>query len=119
MTNPLTSVVHPEISEDNKMTINSFMKQSYDQAKKQAEDCVSYIQDRVLIINEGFSVFYYETGQCINKMALPVNNFLKDISQIESELLKEISTVSPHYLLMNGEMIPVEKVLTMPMEENH
>ena len=52
-------------------------------------------------------------------MALPVNNFLKDIAQIEAELLQEISKESPHYLLMNGEMVPVEKVLTMPMEENH
>ncbi len=119
MPNTLTSVVLPEVLEENKITIDSIIKQSYEQVKKQTEDCVFFIQDRVLIINEQFSAFYHETGQCLNKIILPVNNFLKDISQIETELLKEISAVSPHYLLMNGEMIPVEKVLTMPMEENH
>jgi hypothetical protein len=119
MSNPLTSSVQPEILQENKMTINSFLKQSYEQAKKQVEGGVSFIQDGVSFIKEEFSVFYHETGQCLNKMALPVNNFLKDLTQIETELLQEVSKESSHYLLMNGEMVPVEKVLTMPMEENH
>ncbi len=112
MTNPLISVVHPEVLEENKMTINSFLKQSYEQAKKQVEDGMFFIK-------EEFSVFYHETGQCLNRMALPINNFLKDLTQIETELLQEVSKESSHHLLMNGEMVPVEKVLTMPMEENH
>ena len=119
MPNPLTSVVQPEVLEENKMTINSFLKQSYEQAKKQVEDGVSFIQDGVSFIKEEFSVFYHETGLCLNKMALPVNNFLKDFTQIETELLQEDSKESPYYLLMNGEMIPVEKVLSEPMEENY
>mgnify|MGYP003481465857 FL=1 len=101
------------------MTINSFLKQSYEQAKKQVEGSVSFIQDGVSFIKEEFSVFYHETGQWLNKIALPVNNFLKDITQIETELLQEVSKESSHYMLMNGEMVPVEKVLSMPMEENH
>ena len=52
-------------------------------------------------------------------MALPVNNFLKDLAQIENELLQEISKNSPHYVLMNKEMIPVEIVLSEMMEENY
>lgn len=119
MSNPLASVVQPEILQENKMTINSFLKQSYKQAKKQVEDGVNLIQDGMSFIKEEFSVFYHETGQCLSKIALPVNNFIKDLSQIEAELLQEVSKESPHYLLMNGEMVPVEKVLAMPMEENH
>ena len=119
MSNPLTSSVQPEVLQENKMTINSFLKQSYEQAKKQVEGGVSFIQDGVSFIKEELSVFYHETGQCLNKMALPVNNFLKDLTQIETELLQEVSKESAHYLLMNGEMVPVEKVLAMPMEENH
>jgi hypothetical protein len=119
MSNPLISSVQPEVLQENKMTINSFLKQSYEQAKKQVEDGVSFIQDGVSFIKEEFSVFYHETGQCLNKMVLPVNNFLKDLTQIETELLQEVSKESSHYLLMNGEMVPVEKVLAMPMEENH
>jgi hypothetical protein len=119
MSNPLTSVVQPATLEENKMTINSFLKKSYEEAKKQVEDSVSLIQDGISFIKEEFSVFYHETGQCLNKMALPVNNFLKDLTQIETELLQEVSKESPHYMLMNGEMVPVEEVLRMPMEENH
>jgi len=118
MTNT-TSVVQPEVLQENKMTINSFLKQSYDEAKKQVENGVSLIQDSVSFFKEEFSSFYHETGLCLNRMALPVNNFLKDIAQIETELLQEVSKESPHYLLMNGEMVPVEQVLTMSMEENH
>ncbi len=119
MSNPLTSVVQPAVLEENKMTINSFLKQSYDQAKKQAANGVMFIQDGVSFIKEEFSVFYHETGQCLNKISLPVNNFLKDLTQIETELLQEVSKESSHYLLMNGEMVPVEKVLNGPMEENY
>lgn len=119
MSNSLTSVVQPEILEENKMTINSFLKQSYDQAKKQAGDSAAFIQDKVSFLKEEFSAFFHETGQCMNKISLPVNNFLKDLKQIETELLQEISKESPHYLLMNGEMVPVEKVLSGPMEENY
>ena len=118
MTNPI-SVVQPEVRKENKMTINSFLKQSYTEAKKQVENGVSLMQEGVSFFKEEFSTFYHETGLCLNRMALPVNNFLKDIAQIEAELMQEISKESPHYLLMNGEMVPVEKVLTMPMEENH
>jgi len=133
MPNTSTSVVQPEILENNKTTINSFLKQSYEQAKKQIgsgvsfiqgsvayiQDSVSYIQDGVSFLKAEFSSFYHESGQCLSRMSLPVNNFLKDHTQIETELLQEISKESAHYMLMNGEMVPVEKVLGMPMEENH
>ncbi|MDZ4796004.1 MAG: hypothetical protein SGI83_17115 [Bacteroidota bacterium] len=114
-----TSVVQPDILQDNKMTINSYLKQSYDHAKKHLGEGVNLIQDGVSFIKEEFSVFYHETGRCLHWMSLPVNNFLKDGVQIETELLQEVSKDSPHYLLMNGEMVPVEQVLSMPMEENH
>lgn len=118
MTNP-TSVVQPQVLQENKMTINSFLKQTYDEAKKQVENGVLLIQDGVSFFKQEFTSFYHETGLCLNRMALPVNNFIKDFTQIETELLQEVSKESPHYLLMNGEMVPVEKVLAMPMEENH
>lgn len=117
MSNP-TSVVQPEILQDNKITINSLLKQSYEQAKKQLGEGVHLIQDGVSFIKEEFAVFYHESGRCLNWMSLPVNNFLKDSTEIEMELLREVSKESPYYLLMNGEMVPVEQVLCMPMEDN-
>ncbi len=113
------SVVQPAVLKENKMTINSFLKQSYKQAKKQVEDGVSIIQESGNFIRGEISSFFYETGQCLAIMSLPVNNFLKDTTQIETELLQEVSKESSNYLLMDGEMVPVEKVLSGPMEENY
>jgi hypothetical protein len=118
MPNTLTNVVQTAILENNKPTINSFLKQSYEQVKKQFGTGVSYMQEEVYFFKEDFSSFYYESGQCLNRMLLPVNNFLKDSLQIEKEFLEEISKESPHYMLMNGKMVPVENVLLMSMEEN-
>lgn len=114
-----TSFVKPDVLKKNMLTINSFLKETYDEAKKQLEKWVSLIQEGASFFKEEFSAMYHETGQSINRMLLPVNNFIKDITQIETELLKEVSIESPHYLLMDGEMVPVEKVLERPMEENH
>lgn len=113
MTNPLTSVVRPDVLDENKTTINSFLKDSYTHAKKHLEDGVSFIK-------EEFSAIYDKTGHYLNKMVLPVNNFLKDLSQIEAELLHEVSKESPQMICLNGEMVPAEQVLLYKgMEENY
>ena len=52
-------------------------------------------------------------------MALPVNNFLKDITQIEAEFQQELIKESGQFICMEGKMIPVEEVLSQPMEENY
>jgi hypothetical protein len=121
MTNPLlNSVVEPVVLDENKITINSFLKQSYGHAKKGLEDGVNLIHDGVSYIKEEFSSFYERTGEYLNKMVLPVNNFLKDLTQIESELQQEISKDSSSQLIcLNGVMVPVEQVLNRPMEENY
>ena len=95
------------------MSINTFLKDSYSQAKKQLEGGVSFIK-------EEFSVLYDKTGHYLNKMVLPVNNFLKDLTQIEAELLHEVSKESPQLICLNGEMVPIEQVLSLnQMEENY
>jgi hypothetical protein len=119
MTNPLTSVVEPQVLNENKMTINSFLKQSYDHAKKGIEGGVNLIQDGVSFIKEEFHSFYNTTGQYLNKMVLPVNNFLKDLSQIENEFQQEVSKEATQLMSLNGVMVPVEQVLARPMEENY
>ena len=113
------SFVKPDILTNNKITINTFLKQSYEGAMQQTALGVTLIQDGASFIKEEFSVFYHETGILLCNMALPVNNFLKDLAQIENELLQEISKDSPHYVIMNKEMIPVEIVLSKMMEENY
>ena len=97
---------------DNRMTINSFIKESYKQAKKQVGNSVSFIK-------EEFSFIYDKTSICLNRMALPVNNFLKDLTQIESEFQQELNKESGQFMYLQGKIVPVEEVLSQPMEENY
>jgi hypothetical protein len=112
MTNPLSSVVKPDVLDENKMTIHSFLRQSYNSAKKQIRDGVSFFKDE-------FSTMYEKADQYFDRMMLPVNNFLKDPTQIDSELFQEISKDSPELIFLDGKMVPVEQALAQPMEENY
>ncbi len=119
MTNPMGSETKPAILQDNKVTMNSFLKDSYSHAKKQLEGSVTFLQDGVFFIKEEISNIYDKTGQYLNKMVLPVNNFLKDLTQIDSELQQEVSKESAHLMYLDGHMVPVEQALARPMEENY
>ncbi|MEO7922844.1 MAG: hypothetical protein ABIR30_04145 [Chitinophagaceae bacterium] len=113
MTNPLAGDVRPDVLNEDKTTINSFLKDSYNHARKQLEGGVSFFR-------EEFFAIYDKTGHYLNKMVLPVNNFLKDLSQIEAELRQELGKESPEMICLNGEMVPVEHVLLLTsMEENY
>ena len=112
MTNLLTSIVKPDVLDENKVTIHSFIRQSYNQAKKQFKDGVS-------LFKEEFSSMYDKADHYFDRMMLPVNNFLKDIKQIDSELLQEISKESTEVVFLDGKMVPAEHVLAIPMEENY
>lgn len=119
MTSLLKSVVKPDVLDENKLTIHSFLRQSYNQAKKQWEEGISFIQGGVNFFKEEFSAIYDKTGQYIDRMLLPVNNFLKDIKQIDSELKQEISKESPGLMYMNGKMVTAEHALSQSREENY
>jgi hypothetical protein len=113
------SFVQPDVLNENKMTIHYFLRQSYDEAKKQLEDGFSLIQDGVSFLKEEFSAIYEKTGQYLDRMILPVNNFLKDITQIDSELKQEIRKESTELISLNGRMVSVDQALSQPMEENY
>jgi hypothetical protein len=104
------SVVNPDVLKENMVSIRSFLKDSYSNAKKNIQDGMNFFKDE-------FSAFYNKTGGYINQMMLPVNNFVKDISQIETELLQEKSNdpaASGH-----GHLVPIEEAMRSPMEENY
>lgn len=109
MTNPL-SVVKPEVLKENMSSIRSFLKDSYSNAKKNINDGVNFFKDE-------FSAFYNKTGTYINQMMLPVNNFVKDLTQIDTELQQERS--SDPAASAHGHLVPIEKALRSPMEENY
>lgn len=100
----------PDSSNENMMTIHSFMRDSYNEAKKQFRDGVTFIKDEVNNI-------YENAGNCLNSMALPVNNYLKDLTQIEAELRQEENKASCR--ANNNNIIPIEIALLSPMEENY
>jgi hypothetical protein len=112
MTNLPNSVVKPNVLDENKMNIHSFLRQSYNQG-------ISFIQDGVTFFKEEFSAIYDKTGQYIDLMLLPVNNFLKDMTQIDSELKQEISKESPGLMYLNGKMVTTDQALSQSMEENY
>src|SRR5258705_3939288 len=119
MTNSLNSVVKPDVLDENKMTIHSFIRQSYNQVKKHWDEGVSFIQDGASFFKDEFSAIYNKTAQYIDRMMLPVNNFLKDMQQIDTELKQEISKESTELVFLDGRMVPVDQALAMPMEENY
>lgn len=77
-------------------------------------------------INEGFILFrggitdkLNKTGSYIkNDLVLPVNNFIKDITQIDKEFEEECMKNGEYCICLDGKMVPADEVLTMSMEEN-
>ena len=107
----------PETSEQ-PMTINLFLSQSYDNAKKQIGNGVSLIQEGVTFLKDELVNMYDKTGSCLNEMVLPINNFLKDISQIDRDFQNEEAALSGQPIA-GCTIIPIEIALLSPMEENY
>lgn len=78
-------------------------------------------------IGEGFNLFKDGLTDKINRagsyikndLVLPVNNFIKDISQIENEFEAERGSNAEYCLSIDGIMVSADEVLKMPMEENY
>lgn len=104
----LVSVVKPEVLVENKLTINTFIKESYTQAKQQVQGGMHYLKDE-------FNGLYDKTSGFIHQFILPVNNFLKDFNQIENEFRLECGVIPalPCH-------VPVAvAILSDEMEENY
>jgi hypothetical protein len=112
MENTASSLVKPDILRDNKVTIHSFLRESYDIARKQLHHGVTYFREEFISLQD-------KTSQCIERMLLPVNNFLKDIAQMEAEFRQELNQDPANHVYLGGQLLPVEKVLSQPMEENY
>ncbi|OSZ80598.1 hypothetical protein CAP36_04925 [Chitinophagaceae bacterium IBVUCB2] len=103
----------PNQLNDNMLTIHGFLNDSYQQAKQHIQEGVSFLKTELFSIHDKSTCY-------INRMMMPVNNFLKDITEIESELQQELTKDASHCLCIDGQMVPAEVVLiTQPMEENY
>lgn len=78
------NLIQPQQVAETMQSFNERVHQSYIHAKKQ-------FQEGVTVIRDEFNSMYDKAGSYFTRMALPVNNFLKDLSQIEKELQLELS----------------------------
>ncbi len=105
-------IFNTEILTGNLLT--SVVKQSYTHAKKHLQEGVTFVKDEILDI-------YDKAGNCLSKMVLPVNNFLKDLTQIDEEFRRELNKQSLQANLATnaGNVILMEQTLSGYMEENY
>jgi hypothetical protein len=78
------NLIQPQQVAETMQSFNERVHQSYIHAKKQ-------FQEGVTVIRDEFNSMYDKAGSYFTRMVLPVNNFLKDLSQIEKELQLELS----------------------------
>lgn len=97
---------------DNMMSLHDYLKNSYTEHKKRFSEDVS-------LFKEGFSEVIDKTASYLAVFTLPVNNFLKDIGQIEEEFRCELSKNGEHFICLDGQMVSANEVLNIPMEENY
>jgi hypothetical protein len=98
--------------------VPGMIKQSIDQVKNIMQDGLNVIQDSVTVIKEEIIGIYDKTASCINRMILPVNNFIKDFTQIDAEFQAELSKDAA-FVTPRPNIVPIEIALNGYMEENY
>jgi len=73
----------PEALIEDFLSLNAVLKETYTQARHQ-------IQEGVNLFKEELTEMCDKAGNYLHRIALPINNFLKDLSQIDAELKLEI-----------------------------
>jgi hypothetical protein len=97
---------------DNLMSLHDYLKDSYTEQKKRLTEDLSHFK-------EGLSDVIDKTGSYLAIFSSPVNNFLKDIGQIEEEFRCELSKNGEHFICLDGQMVSANDILSMPLEENY
>jgi hypothetical protein len=99
-----------EIKKDNPTSLHSFLSASCSNARQVLKDGTSFIKDE-------FTSLYTMAETQLQKMVLPVNNFLKDMIQLDREI--EYESKKQAGLIGEGNFVPLEQALLSPMEENY
>lgn len=92
--------------------VQYYIKSTFSETKREISEGLSSFKD-------GLSDTIHKTGNYINNLVLPVNNFLKDLTQIEKEFEEEKTRNETYCICLDGQMIPAEQVLNLAMEENY
>ena len=90
------------------------LKHSYTHARK-------HIQDGITVIRDEFIGIYDKAESYFNIIAQPVNNFLKDLGQIDADFQREQSLDALQFNASGprGNIIPIDQAIHGYMEENY
>lgn len=113
------AITNPNFVAEKILPMNSVLKQSYDHARKHLQGSVTVIQESITVIKDEFLGIYDKAATYVNKMALPVNNFIKDLTQIEAEFQAEIVGKRMPMTATSCTIVPIEEALKGHMEENY
>ncbi|HEX7844312.1 MAG TPA: hypothetical protein VF476_00850 [Chitinophagaceae bacterium] len=94
------------------MSIHNYLINTFNEKKEMLTECVT-------VFKEGLTGAFHFTTSCVSSIILPINNFLKDLDQMEEEFKQEHIRNEKNYICLEGQMILRNDVLSMPMEENY
>ncbi len=105
------SVVRPDVLKDNMESIHNFLRDSYTQAKRHLQGGISVFREELREIRD-------TAEACFDFFALPVNNFLKDITQIDTEFQQGLDRDPAN---SSRPVTPIRQALSAAgtMEENY
>jgi hypothetical protein len=103
---------HPSGLARNMDAVQHFVRHTFQETKKEIGEGLNYFKD-------GIADRFQRTGSYLNNLVLPVNNFIKDVQQMEQEFEQERTKNSEYCICLNGQMVPASEVLKMDMEENY
>lgn len=101
--------------------MNSFFQLSLNPTESLIDNRLTdNIQSGITFLKEGLSEAIDKTGDRIQQHIVhPVNNFLKDLTQMDIEFKKVQELESEFRLCLNGDYVTAADILRMPMEENY
>lgn len=109
MENETLRFSHIETKNENPLTLRSFLSASCADTQQFLKEGTSFIKDEL-------NSLYTMAENHLQKMALPINNFLKDMIQLDQEIEYESKKQCGH--VCEGNFVPLEQALLSPMEEN-
>ena len=71
------------------------------------------------MLKDGLSNAIEKTHNQVEHMVAPVNNFLKDLTEMEHEFRRIQQAEHEFRICLNGTYVAASDVLQMPMEENY
>lgn len=109
MENTLLNLERPENTYSKPHTLQSFLSVYSSETRQFWKDGTSFVKEELTSL-------YLIAENHFQQMVLPVNNFLKDMIQMDREIEYECKKQSG--LICEGNIVPLEQAMLSPMEEN-